>query len=776
MHYLASRADQVRTDWMKRFDAAHWLLNFPRPMMAAVTTPRARSLRVDCAFLKRDDLAGLIWESEDSYDHPLLSYETRRDYRGLLLTFRWRAEGSVKALHVPNGPVLTIEGRDEGGAARVWYVRLWNYADGAADNAVVTLDFDDLRAGYAPGGAPVWPGDVDRMFVSLVPAGFDGTDAALAAPEHGTVWMEDIHCEGGGSSIRVGDACLPPHGLRIATGYDDEYNAAPERLLRNVRALGYRKWLTLYVGMSHYMALGARVDGTFEILGDGDPLVAPCRVWMEDFAARSVADGITPVLSLSYELFDAYAPEDWKQRAHDGSPALTGWTPPSTLLSPANADAMAWLQRVAVAFAGIASASGGAPWFQVGEPWWWTGFGDAQIPCFYDDAAVAAYEAETGRAVGPRLTGLPAVLSPEQTDHADWLGARLGQSVLDVAAAVKAAVPEAHTALLFYAPQVLRRDAPWLKRVNMPADWAAPAFDILQLEDYDFVLAEDAGASRRAAEVVTAELGYPPETQHYFSGFVLQAEDRDRWEPIAKAAGAAATRGVADVFVWALPQVRRDGFTYWQAEGDEAMDAFHDVRFPLALGEGAGGGPEFLTQIAATVSGEEQRSSVWAQGRLRYDAGLGVRSENDLRVVQRFFRARKGRAHGFRFRDPLDFCSGDGDVPGPYDEYLGEGDGVRTDFALLKRYGDGDDAELRRITRVEQETLRVAVDGVEAVAGWSVEDGGLLRFEHAPVGAVTAGFLFDVPVRFQEDRLEVSLENWRAGDVPSVPLVEIRES
>ncbi|MGB3723097.1 MAG: DUF2460 domain-containing protein [Pacificimonas sp.] len=776
MHYLATCADQVRTDWMKRFDAGHWLLNFPRPMMAAATVPGPGTLRVDCAFRKRNDLCGVIWESEDSYDHPLLKYETARDYRGILLSFRWRAEGALKALDVPNGPVLTIEGRDESGAARVWYVRLWNYAEGAPDDAVVTLDFDDLREGYAPGGAPVWAGDVDRMFMSLVPAGFDGTDAALAVSETATVWIENLHVDGGGSSIRVGDACVPPHRLRMATGYDDEYNATPERLLRNMRALGYRDWLTLYVGMSHYMAVRAVPGGRFEVVADGDPLVAPCRVWMADFARRCVADGVTPVFSLSYELFDAYAPDAWKQRAHDGSPALTGWVPPSTLLSPANGEAMGWLQSVAVAFAEIAAASGADVWFQVGEPWWWTGFGETQVPCFYDDAAVAAYQSETGRGLGERLTRLGEALTPEQADYAEWLGARLGQSVLDLTGAVKAVVPGARTALLFYAPQVLREDTPWLKAVNMPAEWAAPAFDVLQLEDYDFVLAENAGASRRAVDVVTAELGYPAADQHYFSGFVLRAEERDRWAPIADAAEAAMARGVAETFVWALPQVRRDGFTYWQAEGDGAMEAFHDVRFPLALGEGASGGPEFLTQVAETVSGAEQRASVWASGRLRYDAGLGVRSEDDLRAVQRFFRARKGRAHGFRFRDPLDFCSGSGDVPGPYDEFLGEGDGVRTDFALVKRYGNGADAELRRITRVEPGTLRVGVAGDEVAAGWSLEEGGVLRFAEAPVGAVTAGFLFDVPVRFAEDRLEVSLDAWRAGELPSVGLVEVRES
>jgi|TARA_R100000501_G_scaffold4652_1_gene9986 uncharacterized protein (TIGR02217 family) len=772
-HYLTSMRDQVRRDWMKRFDAAHWVLNFPRPMMASVMTTGPGSLRVDLAFHRKNDLAGLIWESEDSYDHPLLKYETARDYRGLVLSFRWRAEGGLKPLDVPHGAALTIEGRDAEGAARTWYVRLWNYAEGTPEDALVRLDFDDLIDGYAPGGEGVWPGDVDRMFLSFVPENYDETDAPLGAPMDATVWLENIHCEGGGSSIAMGDACVPPHGLRMATGYDDEYNVAPERLLRNVRALGYREWLNIYVGMSHYMRL-IRDGARFVVPATGDPLVAPCRRWFEDLMVRCAADGITPILSLSYELFDPYAPEAWKQRAHDGSPALTGWQPPSTLLSPANEGAMAWLQSVATAFAGIADGAGLDVWFQIGEPWWWTGFGETQVPCFYDEAAVSAYQSETGRSIGAPLTQIAETLTNDQANYAAWLGGRLGRSVLDLAAAVKLSVPTAKTALLFYAPQVLRRDAVWLKTVNMPAEWAAPAFDVLQLEDYDFVLAEDAGGSRAAVEAVETELGYPASAQDYFAGFVLEAGAADRWWPIADAAERASARQVRQTFVWALPQVRRDGFTYFNMSGESEVQAFHDVAFPLALGEGAAGGPEFLTQIAESISGAEQRSSVWAGGRLRYDAGPGMRSEEDLATLVRFFRARKGQAHAFRFRDPVDFTSSDDGTVSPFNQYLGVGDGVRTDFPLVKRYGEGNDAEVRRVSRPEPGTVQVAVDGAETF-DWTVEEGGVVRFAAAPQGVVTAGFRFDVPVRFADDRLEVSLSAWRAGDIPSIPLIEVRE-
>ncbi len=172
-YWLAAARNGQAEGFVTRFDPRLWTVNFPRPMMAAVTTTAPDALRVDLAFYRQDDLAGLIWEAEDRWDHPLLAYETARDFRQCRLSFRWRS-GGVRALDAVNGPVLTVEGRDAGGKPRAWYVRLWNYAQGTPEEAVVTLDFASLDGGFTlPGEAdPVWAGDVDRVFVSLVPDGY----------------------------------------------------------------------------------------------------------------------------------------------------------------------------------------------------------------------------------------------------------------------------------------------------------------------------------------------------------------------------------------------------------------------------------------------------------------------------------------------------------------------------------------------------------------------------------------------------------------------------
>lgn len=774
--YLASRGDRQRTRHVKRFTPRLWSVDFARPMMAALTAPAPRTLRVDLDFLTGSDLAGVIWASEDRWSHPLTAYETRRDYREIRLRFDWVAGPGLMPLDALNGAVLTVEGRDAAGVPRIWYVRLWNHAEGTPMAAHVELDFGALTAGFGPGGEPVYAGDVDRMFISLVPDGFDGSGAPLPLPVSTWVELREVISEGRGAAIALGDAFLPEHRLRICSGYDDSYNQAPERLVEQWLQLGYRDLVNHYVGMSHYPALGA-AGGRFEVTGG---LCAAAEAWHRAFARALVEAGMTLILSLSFELFDDNAPAAWAQRTLAGERALTGWVPPSTLLSPCNAEAMAWLGGIAAAFAALAAAEAGQVHFQVGEPWWWVGPEGA--PCFYDAATVAAWAAEAG-SPPPAMTDVRGPRTTAEETWLDWLGAKLAAATagLRVAAAGAAGTAPFRAYLLFYAPQVLDARSPQLIRANMPTGWAAPAFDVLQLEDYDFVTAGDEGGMQRARAAVSDRLGYPLTAQQYLAGFVLTAAQAGvAWPRIADAAAAAMGRGVPEVLVWAWPQVARDGFTWIElGEGDggsDGMEAFHDVRFPLELGFDAVGGPQFETQVALLASGHEQRNQQWASARLSYDAGLGVRSDADLVQLLTFFRARRGQAFAFRFRDPMDWQSGFQGVSA-LDQPLGTGDGVTLGFALAKHYGAPGEAEVRRITRPVATSVVVAVDGVARADGWTLLPGGIVQFEMPPAaGAVlTAGFEFDVPVRFASDRLDISLSGWRQGDVPSAPMIEVRE-
>ncbi len=776
-HWLAGPQDQGRKRWVKRFDPRYWTVDFPRPMMAAVTTAGVDGLAVDAVFLRRSDLAGVIWDSVDRWTHPLLALTTARDYRGLTLRFNCRIEGGLVPLDAVNGPVLTIEGRDAEGSVRSWFVRLWNYAVGDAREAEIVLDFDGLDGGFLlPAEADrVFSGDIDRMFISLVAEGFDGSDAPLPEPVNGRMVLSGIACDGAGATLEAGDAFVPPHGLHIASGYDDSYNQTPERMLEAMFSLGYRGSLVHYLGMSHFPALRwDEAEGTYLAQSD-DPVCLPALAWHADFLARAVAIGFLPILSLSFELLDQNCPAGWPQRKSSGARGLTGYEPPSSLLSPAVPTAMAWLGAVALQFVGLAGAALAPIRFQIGEPWWWVG--PDHEPCLYDAATVARYLNDTGLSV-PIIVDVRAVSTAAERDYLDWCGALLGEATLALRDAVKAAWPAAETLLLFYAPQVLDVAAPELVRANLPLAWAAPAFDVLQLEDYDFVTLGDFAGQRRGRAIVNDRLGYSIEDQHYFAGFATHRQD---WLLIAEAAFAAMARGVAETFVWAWPQVARDGFTAFligDQEMEDEVDTFHDVLFPLQLGFGAAGGPAFSTQVVVTGSGHEQRNSQWSDARQSYDAGLGVRSEADLAHLLAFFRARRGQAHGFRFKDPIDHTSSAFDgVVSSNDQQIGIGDGGQTRFKLIKRYGEDYDAQQRRITRPVALSVRVAIDGSEQSGGWSLADQGWIDFDDAPPAGsvVTAGFSFDVPVRFATDRIDVSIAGWRAGELPSVPLIEIRE-
>lgn len=201
--------------------------------------------------------------------------------------------------------------------------------------------------------------------------------------------------------------------------------------------------------------------------------------------------------------------------------------------------------------------------------------------------------------------------------------------------------------------------------------------------------------------------------------------------------------------------------------------AFHEVRLPARLAFGSTGGVERRTEITTLASGFERRSTAWADGRRRYLIGAGLRSLDDMAALTSFFEARRGRLYGFRFRDFADFKSGaPGAAATPLDQTIGQGDGETRTFQLSKAYGD----HRRRIAKPVEVSARIAVAGVETTAFSLDATTGRVTLAAPPRGgaAVTAGFVFDVPVRFDADRMEVTLESFGAGRMVAMPLIEVR--
>ncbi|MEM7319188.1 MAG: DUF2460 domain-containing protein [Pseudomonadota bacterium] len=207
---------------------------------------------------------------------------------------------------------------------------------------------------------------------------------------------------------------------------------------------------------------------------------------------------------------------------------------------------------------------------------------------------------------------------------------------------------------------------------------------------------------------------------------------------------------------------------------------FHDIRFPASLSFGSVGGPERRTDVVTLANGYEERNTPWAHSRRRYDAGLGLRSLDDVEMLIAFFEARQGQMYGFRWKDWSDFKSARASAEIRFDDQvIGKGNGSQTIFSLLKTYRSGTFTYERPIGKPVLGTVRVGLDQDEIKEGVDFEvdnTTGTVRLNDPPAEdtQISAGFEFDVPVRFDTDRIQASVASFHAGEVPNVPVVEVR--
>ena len=199
------------------------------------------------------------------------------------------------------------------------------------------------------------------------------------------------------------------------------------------------------------------------------------------------------------------------------------------------------------------------------------------------------------------------------------------------------------------------------------------------------------------------------------------------------------------------------------------MSGFHEVQFPPDISYGASGGPGYSTTVVTTVSGHERRNANWAAARGKWNVAHGLKKRDQVAALIAFFRARRGRAYGFRFKDWTDYQA--------LAQLIGQSDGASKTFQLVKTYASGGEVETRVITKPVPGTVKIYRDGVEAVSGWSVNTAtGLVTFTVAPVSGVqvTADFEFDVPVRFDSDQMDLTIETYQLGSWGQIPVLEIR--
>jgi len=373
------------------------------------------------------------------------------------------------------------------------------------------------------------------------------------------------------------------HFYRLADGFDDIYSATPERFIETFYDLGFRKWLNIYIGASHYYdkagdpnkpTPGEYVPYQYEVIhGEGSSVLNEAfRAYFQNFCERAVEKGYTVIGSVSLEMVDA--PESWWQYAADGTPATSGWIPVPHFVSFTNAEVQSFYRKYVQEVADIQRSAGLRPCIQLGEPWWWN---QGEKPCFYDNSTKAKFLQEKGRP-------LPEYLSMWEKDYdkdaISWLSEQNGK----FAEMLKNAVPDAIFTVLFFPPTVidLKRVGEMMRVANFPVEYwkntgNTSKLDFFMIEDYDWVIDNDP-MHKIVYDFVWDTLKYQWFRTHYFAGFALNPQSPD--SPLWKRINEALIDGVNHEFesyVWAGTQVRRDGWLppelFWKTKMVRLEDA-----------------------------------------------------------------------------------------------------------------------------------------------------------------------------------------------------------
>lgn len=553
------------TTSIRRFEPRYWTIDHPLSASASIVENDSAGFTVSATLRTRNCIVGVKWQSEDKWSPAPFRYQRSYNYTGVILEFDYDIVG-LPSLYDVHGLVLSVKDS----ADNSYFVRLANYVvRGTGLRGAVRLNFT---------GAPVYGGyniyasdqrtdipwnDVVEMFIGIAAPEYNQTAEPLAAPREVTLTISNVNVTGQNTDLQIAGFDMPDHALRLCEGYDDAYNLTPTRIVETNIRLGYREWYVIYIGASHLhdLAWSASEDGLR--VSAKNPVSEPSRRWFKAMFAELKAKGFKCVVSQSYEILLDFCPEAWRQRAADGTPAKTGWNPPSTLISPTNSSAMGYLLSVARWMMEAQASIGADLYYQIGEPWWWDGSYTNSGPCFYDDSAVAAYEAEVGPVPTPWIASINEEMGTREP-YCAWLGQKLGMSVNWLHAQVKARFPSVTTLTLMFTPQILMPGAPMMTMTNFPTTYFKSSnFDILQLEDYDWVTGQEWELHEKSISAGTDALGFPLDRIHYFAGFNLNAEDAaTNWPRIHRAAQDGFEWGVAEVHVWARPQVWRDGWLY----------------------------------------------------------------------------------------------------------------------------------------------------------------------------------------------------------------------
>lgn len=594
-----------------------WTTNGPGSTSFS-TVSYGNTVEVPFSTFAEGDLIGLIWEAEDKYSHAGRAYADYSDYTGVNWVFDVELSANMPLINEPARQLtLTIEN-----SQGTCYIPLSPYADTPETrSARITLDFDNMigNVRLGPQNVLIDPSNITRIFMALINDSYvEDSTTILGAKEDSIFKLTNVSVTNPIPFTR-NNLVVPTQDVGISTSYDDMHNQSPERIIEQIKTLGFGGKINHYCGMSKYPNREPNASLNRPIVQEtlGNTIIESAKRWHEVFAQLLVTEGWDCIWSISFETFSIFANVNYAQRDDDGNLGVTGYSPPSYLLSPVieaedvpaiaghtQVGSMVYLGNVFEDFGNIMLDNGLKVQMQVGEPWWWWN-GSTGAPCYYGGVARQKYFDETG-SFAPRimnindLTGIDVTdntpytgLDSPQMNFIKWVRDKLGQATLYLRDRIHAIDSQAEATLLFFLPSILSSSVGMVNIVNYPKDfYVKPNWDFFMTEAYDWVIQGQGTKTDRAITLPTQELGYTLNETEMLVGFVPDetlAEafnwelldnvqyKRELWGRIFGNLEKNRSAGVARQYIWAYPQVVSDNIVLREGEIAEGLER-NDIR------------------------------------------------------------------------------------------------------------------------------------------------------------------------------------------------------
>lgn len=565
-------------------------------------------LSVSFRVVTTDAFIGLIWESEDNFSHEALKYHTYSDYTGVVWVFDVVQSASMPLIDDAT-KTLTLDITTSGVDGTV-YVPIPQYCDTSESRSGrVTIDFDNLVGNRLSDAQQVTidPAEITRITIGLIADTYiNGDSSLLATPQDCTFTLTTVSVTGGATFTR-NDYQAEPHDIGMSTSFDDMHNISPERVIKTLKALGFNGKINHYCGMSKYPN-NAPVNGSLKFIETlGTTINNATKDWHLKFAELLSIEEWDCIWSVSFEMFSPFANQDYAQRDWSDNFGVTGYTPPSYLADPSNANAMSYLGNVFEDFAGIMSLGGISVIMQIGEPWWWWNTATRK-PCIYGANAKNKFRQYTlnenlnsgSGYFAPEIETVNDLVNIDINDNTPitgsetveqlyikWCRDELGAACYGLRDRVKSAHPSAKVTLLFFMPSILDDRVGIMQLINYPKDtYKYPGYDFIMTEGYDWLIEGDMPKVETCMTVPINDLNYPPQLVEYLAGFVPAEElaaainftvldvkyKGELWSRIDGSIKTNQSYNISRQYIWAYPQVVSDNYIVLPGSFNAVLD------------------------------------------------------------------------------------------------------------------------------------------------------------------------------------------------------------